>query len=45
VIAIGNGTIPTSQGWETEALAYLWNGTGWQALTVPVPAGASRQGR
>ncbi|MGO9292974.1 MAG: hypothetical protein ACLP52_03660 [Streptosporangiaceae bacterium] len=35
VIAIGNGTIPTSQGWETEALAYLWNGTGWQALTVP----------
>ena len=35
VIAIGNGTIPTSSGWQVETLAYRWNGTAWQALTVP----------
>ena len=35
VIAIGNGTIPTSSGWHIETLAYRWNGTAWQALTVP----------
>jgi hypothetical protein len=35
VIAIGNGTIPTSEGWEVETLAYLWNGSAWRALTVP----------
>jgi hypothetical protein len=35
VIAIGNGTIPTSSGWQIETLAYRWNGTAWRALTVP----------
>jgi hypothetical protein len=35
VIAVGEGTIPTSSGWVTEALAYRWNGTAWSQLTVP----------
>jgi hypothetical protein len=35
VIAVGNGTIPTSSGWQAESLAYLWNGSAWSALTVP----------
>ena len=35
VIAVGEGTIPTSTGWVTEALAYRWNGTAWSQLTVP----------
>ena len=35
VITIGEGTIPTSSGWVTEALAYRWNGTAWSQLTVP----------
>jgi hypothetical protein len=35
VIAIGDGTIPTSSGWQSESLAYLWNGSAWSALTVP----------
>src|SRR5208282_666541 len=35
VITIGEGTIPTSSGWITEALAYRWNGTAWSQLTVP----------
>jgi len=35
VIAIGQGTIPTSSGWVTEELAYHWNGTAWSQLTVP----------
>src|SRR5271170_3980501 len=29
VIAIGNGTIPTSSGWQAETLAYQWNGSAW----------------
>jgi hypothetical protein len=35
VIAIGDGTIPTSSGWELETLAYEYNGSAWSALTVP----------
>jgi len=35
VITIGEGTIPTSSGWVTEALAYRWNGTAWSQLAVP----------
>jgi hypothetical protein len=35
VIAVGEGTIPTSSGWVTEVLAYRWNGTAWSQLTVP----------
>jgi hypothetical protein len=35
VIAVGSGTIPTSSGWQSESLAYLWNGSAWSALTVP----------
>jgi hypothetical protein len=35
VIAIGNGTIPTSSGWQLETLAYQWNGSAWSQLTVP----------
>jgi len=39
VIAVGQGTIPTSSGWVTEELAYRWNGTAWSQLTVPSTAG------
>src|SRR6202034_2599811 len=35
VIAIGDGTIPTSSGWQLETLAYRYNGSAWSALTVP----------
>ncbi|HXW46484.1 MAG TPA: hypothetical protein VEL03_16970 [Streptosporangiaceae bacterium] len=35
VIAIGNGTIPTSSGWQVETLAYQYNGSAWSPLTVP----------
>jgi hypothetical protein len=35
VITVGQGTIPTSSGWVTEALAYRWNGSAWSQLTVP----------
>ena len=35
MITIGEGTIPTSSGWVTEALAYRWNGAAWSQLTVP----------
>jgi hypothetical protein len=35
MIAVGEGTIPTSSGWTTEALAYRWNGAAWSQLTVP----------
>jgi hypothetical protein len=35
VIATGEGTIPTSSGWVTEALAFRWNGTAWSQLAVP----------
>ncbi len=35
VIAVGQGTIPTSSGWVSEALAYRWNGSSWSQLTVP----------
>ncbi len=35
VIAIGDGTIPTSSGWQVETLAYQWNGSAWSQLTVP----------
>jgi hypothetical protein len=35
VIAVGQGTIPTSAGWVTEQLAYRWNGSAWSQLTVP----------
>jgi hypothetical protein len=35
VIAVGQGTIPTSSGWVTEELAYRWNGKAWSQLTVP----------
>jgi hypothetical protein len=35
VIAIGNGTIPTSSGWQVETLAYRYNGSAWSQLTVP----------
>jgi len=35
VIAIGNGTIPTSSGWQVETLAYQYNGSAWSQLTVP----------
>ena len=34
-VPIGEGTIPTSSGWITEALAYRWNGTAWSQLPVP----------
>jgi hypothetical protein len=34
VIAIGDGTIPTSSGWQLETLAYRYNGSAWSALTV-----------
>jgi len=39
VIAVGQGTIPTSAGWVTEELAYRWNGTAWSQLTVPGSVG------
>jgi hypothetical protein len=35
VITVGEGTIPTSSGWVSEALAYRWNGSAWSQLTVP----------
>ena len=35
VIAIGDGTIPTSSGWQLETLAYRYNGSAWSQLTVP----------
>jgi hypothetical protein len=35
VIAVGQGTIPTSSGWVTEELAYRWNGSAWSQLNVP----------
>jgi hypothetical protein len=35
VIAIGDGTIPTSSGWQLETLAYQYNGSAWSQLTVP----------
>ena len=35
VIAIGDGTIPTSSGWQLETLAYRYNGSAWSALSVP----------
>src|SRR6202046_2415402 len=35
VIAIGDGTIPTSSGWQLETLAYRYNGSAWSAPTVP----------
>jgi hypothetical protein len=35
VIAIGDGTIPTSSGWQLETLAYHYNGSAWSQLTVP----------
>jgi hypothetical protein len=35
VIAIGNGTIPTSSGWQVETLAYRYSGSAWSQLTVP----------
>jgi hypothetical protein len=37
VIAVGDGVInsDSSAGWAAEALAFRWNGTAWQQLTVP----------